>query len=224
MPNNLFTFTPNEYSGAVILFNLILSLVLSLAIVFVYKKTHRGLSYSQSFFITLILICLIGTAVIMVVQNNLFGALGLLGAFALIRFRTIVKETRDISFVFFSLTEGVAVGTGNYPIALISTAFVCVVAYILWKLNVGSMAGGGYILVLSSHDALSESDFYHNFKNKGLNLRLLNSKKGPEGEFEYTFSIYISSNRSVGDYMLVLNNMRGINTYDIISGHDAEEY
>jgi uncharacterized membrane protein YhiD involved in acid resistance len=224
VPSNIFTFTPNEYSGAVIVFNLLLALFLALIIVFTYKKTHRGLSYSQSFFTTLVLICLISTGVIMVVQNNIFGALGLLGAFALIRFRTIVKETRDISFVFFSLSVGVAVGTGNYPIAIILTLFVCMVAYILWRFNIGSTIGGGYILSVSSRSPLAGTDFYGRFSENKLSIKLLNSRKNSEEGFEYTFSITVPNSESIDLYMAVLDNMSTILAYDIVMGREAEEY
>jgi len=78
----------------------------------------------------------------MVVQNNLIGAFALLGAFSLIRFRTILKETRDIAFVFFALVIGVAVGTSNYSIALIGTIFVSIVILLFNKYNIGSIKNG----------------------------------------------------------------------------------
>ena len=78
------------------------SFIISLVIVFVYRKTHKGLSYSQSFVITLIFVTLVATVAMMVIGNNVARAFGLLGAFSIIRFRTVVKESKDISFIFFA--------------------------------------------------------------------------------------------------------------------------
>lgn len=224
MPNNIFTFTPHEFSFAVILFNLSLSLIITLAIAFVYKKTHSGLSYSQSFLVTLILIGIISTVVIMVVQNNIFGALGLLGAFALIRFRTILKETRDISFVFFSLAEGVAVGTGNYPIALFSTIFISLVAYLINKLKFLSVSGAGHILIVSADAALEKTEFYNRLKDAGIGFRLMNSKKSRLGELEYTFNVSAKNEKDITKLTGLLSGMEFIKTYDVISGRDTGEY
>ena len=105
--NNFFNLTPTEISAAVIVLNIAVSLLLQLLIIFVYKKTHQGLSYSSSLIFTIAMIGVLGTVIMMVVQNNLIGAFTLLGAFSLIRFRTILKETRapsliNLCLIFFS--------------------------------------------------------------------------------------------------------------------------
>ena len=125
---------PNE-----IVINLILSFLLGLLISFVYKKTHKGMSYSQSFMITNIFICLIVCMVIMIIGNNLARAFALVGALSIIRFRTVIKDTKDIAFIFWSLAAGMACGTGSYFIALIGSLIITIVAFILFKTNYGSI-------------------------------------------------------------------------------------
>src|SRR3989344_4088557 len=130
MPDNLLNFynlTSTELSSAIIVFNILLAFGCAAVVVWVYRLTHRGLSYSQSFLVTLFMVGGISSVVMMVVQQNIVGAFALLGAFSLIRFRTIVKDTRDIAFVFFALAIGVAVGTNNYAIAVVSVVFIRVV-------------------------------------------------------------------------------------------------
>src|SRR3989338_10485853 len=121
---NFFRLTQTQINISIVLINLALSLVLGLFIVWVYRKTHRGLSYSTSFIFTMLIISLIATTVMMVVQHNIIGAFALLGAFSLIRFRTIVKDTRDVAFVFFALAIGIAVGDGMYTVAGIAAVFI----------------------------------------------------------------------------------------------------
>ena len=122
--NNLFGIASVEISPAVIALNIIFSFLLQIAIAAVYKKTHKGLSYSSSFISTTVMVGVLGTVIMMIVRNNLIGAFALLGAFSLIRFRTILKETRDIVFVFFALVVGnvfvvLAAYATNSPYSLI---------------------------------------------------------------------------------------------------------
>jgi uncharacterized MnhB-related membrane protein len=102
---NYYNLLPTELSAAVIIINLLITLLLEVAIVYIYRKTRHGLSYSESFVFTLIMIGVLGCSIMMIVQNNIVGAFALLGAFSLIRFRTILKESSDIAFVLFSLAN-----------------------------------------------------------------------------------------------------------------------
>ena len=89
------------YYPSEIIINLILSFILGLIISLVYKKTHKGLSYSQSFMITNIFIAVIVCMVIMIIGNNLARAFALVGALSIIRFRTVIKDTNDIAYIFY---------------------------------------------------------------------------------------------------------------------------
>ena len=82
----------------------------------------------------------------LVIGSNLARAFGLVGALSIIRFRTAVKDPKDISFIFLALILGVAVGTQNYHIALTSTAFILTLIYILDQLNYGSYIDNKYFL------------------------------------------------------------------------------
>ena len=82
---------------------LLTALVMGLVIAITYKKTHRGFSYSQGFAVTLVLITVITAFIIIFIQDNVARAIGIFGAFSIIRFRTAVKDTRDTAFVFYAL-------------------------------------------------------------------------------------------------------------------------
>ena len=131
---------PNE-----IIFNLILSFFLGVLISFVYKKTHRGMSYSQSFMITNIL-SLIVCMVIMTIGNSIARAFALVGALSIIRFRTVIKDPKDIVFIFWSLATGMVCGTGQYFLAFVGSLIITIVAYILHKTNYGSIYKSEFIL------------------------------------------------------------------------------
>ena len=132
---------PNE-----IIFNLILSFFLGLLISFVYKKTHRGMSYSQSFMLTSIFVAVIVSMVIMVIGNNLARAFALVGALSIIRFRTVVKDTKDTAYIFWALAAGMAAGTGSYFLAIAGSLVISLIAYVLYISNYGSIHKSEFIL------------------------------------------------------------------------------
>ena len=135
-----------EYSAAIIVTNIILSFVLSLIISTVYQKTHRGISYSQSFVLSLVMMSVLSAIAMMILGNNLIRALGILGVFTLLRFRTIIKDTRDATFLFFALAIGMAIGTNNYIIASIGTIMLSIINLVLFRINFGSVVREGFIL------------------------------------------------------------------------------
>ena len=80
----------NIYSPTEILVNIILSFFLGLFISYIYKMTHKGMSYSQSFMITNIFIALIVCMVIMIIGNNIARAFALVGALSITGLITIL--------------------------------------------------------------------------------------------------------------------------------------
>ena len=129
-----------------IVINLFLSFVLGVVISVVYKKTHKGLSYSQSFMVTNIFVAVIVCMVIMIIGNSLARAFALVGALSIIRFRTVVKDTKDTAYIFWSLAAGMASGTSSYFLALAGTTIITLIAFSLHHLNFGSFIKSEFIL------------------------------------------------------------------------------
>ena len=101
-------------------YSLVLCFVLSNIIAFTYEKTFQGLSYSRNFVQAMILGSLVVAVAMMAIGNNLARGLGMMGALTIIRFRTNLKDPRDIIFIFASLATGMAAG--------VSTPSACVLA------------------------------------------------------------------------------------------------
>lgn len=111
-----------------------------------YMYTHKGLSYSGNFVQSIILLAIIISLGMMVIGNNFVVAFGLIGALAVIRFRNILKDTRDTAFVFFSLIVGMATGTGNYALAILGTSVFCsVLLYLHWTYFGSRYTGDGFV-------------------------------------------------------------------------------
>jgi uncharacterized membrane protein YhiD involved in acid resistance len=124
--------------GATLL-SLLLAFVLGQGIAWIYTWTHSGLSYSRSFTQSLVLMTIVVALVMFVIGNSIVTAFGLLGALALIRFRNVLKDTRDTVFVFMSLVVGMAVGTQRYLVAILGTAALLLVVTYLDSTAFGSL-------------------------------------------------------------------------------------
>ncbi|MBN1984197.1 MAG: DUF4956 domain-containing protein [Chitinivibrionales bacterium] len=115
-----------------VIYTILLSFLLSTLIAFTYEKTFRGLSYSRNFIQTLILSSIVAAMIMQAIGDNFARGLGMLGAFAIIRFRTMFKDSRDTIFIFASLASGMACGVFGYRIAIIGTLGFCAVAVMLY--------------------------------------------------------------------------------------------
>lgn len=100
----------------------------------VYRWTHTGFSYSRSFLQTQVLAAIVACIMIIAIGNNLARGLGILGALALIRFRTPIRDPRDIIFLFASLALGIAAGAQVYGLCLLGALFFGLSAvYLSWS-------------------------------------------------------------------------------------------
>src|SRR3989338_84007 len=219
-----------SFGGSPILFylffSLFLTLALALAIVYVYRKTHRGFSYSQNFTFTLIIMSMLTTVVMMVVGNNLAVAFGLLGAFAIVRFRTVIKETRDTGFVFFALAIGMAVGTGGHLIAVVSTVFVLAVIWVLHTRGFGSIYQNDYLLTFTVNRTKNPPESFGQIFERYLkNSMLVNmSTKGDSPLTEMVYSVRLVSELRSGDFLKALSETSGVEEVHLISAKSDIEY
>ncbi len=118
-----------------------LSLVCSLVIASVYRWTHKGIGYSQSYVHSLILTSLVTTVIMIVIGSNIARAFSLVGALSIIRFRNAIKETKDVGFIFFAMGIAMACGTRFYEIAMYGTVSICTVMLALNMFNFGAPKG-----------------------------------------------------------------------------------
>ncbi len=113
---------------------LLMSFVLSMCVAYVYRRTFQTLAYSRTFVHTLVLGAVVACMMIMAIGNNLARGLGILGTLAIIRFRTPIRDPRDIIFLFASLAIGIACGAVVFAVATVGTLFFCAVAlYLHWS-------------------------------------------------------------------------------------------
>lgn len=197
-------------TAAEIIRNLLIALICGYLISLLYRITYKGPGYSISFVNAMILLAMITAVVIMVIGNNLARAFGLVGAMSIIRFRTALKETQDIVFVFFALAAGMAAGAGYFLIAFLGTLFIGIVILIITKTGLGVPASGNiccnfltppaamrlpYLPVIQKHcrrhevinvrsldeERLMEVSFYVRLKDEQQNDRFISELSATSG-------------------------------------------
>ncbi|MCB9765797.1 MAG: DUF4956 domain-containing protein [Alphaproteobacteria bacterium] len=104
--------------------NLLVTLLLGLAVMGVYRVSVGRRLISPAMQASLVLLAMIAAMVMMVIGNNVARAFSLVGALAIIRFRTRLRSPWDITFVFFSLATGIACGVGATRVAVIGTTVI----------------------------------------------------------------------------------------------------
>ena len=130
-----FTFGPDELR---IIFNIFLGLVAGFIIASSYVLGSKGKRCSKNFAITVLLLPAIMTVVIPFIATDLKKAVSLAGIFALVRFRSIPGDSKDILYIFFTLAVGIIMGLNNYILAFVITIVISLLYVLLqlkWKVS-----------------------------------------------------------------------------------------
>ena len=114
-------------SIATILVTLLTAAVCGAVIYLVYRFFNRSVIYNENFNILVILTTIVTSFIIMTISSNVVLSLGMVGALSIVRFRTAIKDPMDTVFMFWSVGEGIAIGTKFYDIAIISAIIIGVV-------------------------------------------------------------------------------------------------
>ncbi len=225
--NNLFPEFQAIYLPQEILINLTLAFILGVIVSIIYKKTHKGLSYSQSFMVTNIFVAVIVCMVIMIIGNNLARAFALVGALSIIRFRTVVKDTKDTAFIFWSLAVGMASGTGSYFLAIAGTVVISLIAIILHKTNFGSFVKSEFILqfILDQKDDKVTKKYLETIKKLTNSYTLLSLENSSDNsKIKLNFDIVMKEEKEQTELLRELSNIKGISEIVIIAAKCDVDY
>ncbi|MBK8944788.1 MAG: DUF4956 domain-containing protein [Ignavibacteriae bacterium] len=201
------TFTAQE---AII--NLIVALIAGIIISIFYRKSYNGPGYQASYVNSLILLVIITSIVIMVIGNNLARAFGLVGAMSIIRFRTAVKETLDIMFIFFALAVGMAVGVGLHILAIFSAIFIGLIALVLSKSKFSTPIKSDLLLQFTFNSNGNDSSIYNSLINDYCKKsKLINAKAlGPEDTLELSYYVGLKNKDNATEFVQKLRKVDGI--------------
>src|SRR5574340_1190269 len=121
-----------DYGGSVAgpamtLFIILLAFVIGQFIGWTYMWTHRGLSYSQTFVASLVVLPVLVSMMMMFMSSSVAFAFGLLAVFAVVRFRNVLKDTRDTTYILWSIMQGLGIGTMKFSTSLVAALGVALV-------------------------------------------------------------------------------------------------
>ena len=194
--------------GSVFL-GLTISLLLSSIISLIYKAVNDDQQDNHIVMQSLILLSVTIAGAMMVIGNNLARAFGLVGAVSIIRFRTAVKNSRDMAFVFISIVIGMASGLGSYLVVAIFTALISVVLLFMKYLKYGQRGRRllKYDLVFSFDTGTStrialETELTSNT----VSWKFLGLKSGKK-KCTFSYCIWTDYKSNIDDLITSLNNL-----------------
>jgi uncharacterized membrane protein YhiD involved in acid resistance len=176
-----------------VLIALAMSFFLSLVLAYVYRQTHRGVSYSVSFVHTLVLMAITVALIMEVIGSNIARAFSLVGALSIIRFRTAIKEPRDVAFLFGTMAVGMACGTGFYDLAVVFTLFLAPVTYFLFRFRIGAQPTSEVLLRVQLPESLDHKSVFQELFYRTLREHALLSIETVQGgtALELVYSVHL---------------------------------
>ena len=120
-----------------------------------YALTHGGYSYSKSFLHAIVLVGLTVALIMVIIGSDIARAFALVGAMSIIRFRTPVKDIRDIVFLFLAVANGIACGAGAFNIALAGVLGADIICLILYTTRFGGTRRAEDLLVKINFDPVA---------------------------------------------------------------------
>ena len=177
MFESLFDISSTSITLSDTLYMLAFSLVSGLIISFTYMKTYPNGNYSQNFALTMVLLPLVISLIIMLIGSDIARAFSLAGAFSIIRFRSAPGEPKDIGYVLFALSAGLAAGVGSQGYTVVFTIILCLVMYILGKLKFAEQRKTKQMLkIVIPEDLQYHEEFSSLFSGYDINFKLIKVK------------------------------------------------
>ncbi|MYL41058.1 DUF4956 domain-containing protein [Virgibacillus salexigens] len=208
------SFLENTSSFSIVdsLLGLGLSFLIGLFIYMIYKKTFKGVIYSHSFNISLVIMTMATALVIMGISQNVLLSLGMVGALSIVRFRTPIKDPMDLVFLFWSVIAGILCGAGFLLLAIVGTIVIGIVIVLFGnKIKVENP----YLLVVKyNNDRLgNQIESLINEKTKRFSLKSKSIIQ--HNEIEVTYEIRVKENDSA--ITSEISIMDGVNSAVMLS-------
>jgi hypothetical protein len=208
-----------------VLLGLLLAFLAGQTIAWIYMATHSGLSYSRSFVNSLVVIPVLVSLVMMVLSNNLVTAFGMMAVFAIVRFRNILRDTLDTTYVLSVLVIGMACGTQRFPIAVTGALLTAAIMLYLWLTHFGAKHRYDVIVNLHwSRDSEELPDLTNMLERHSLRTLCASqrSHEGYEG-IDLSYRLLLRDPARVKDLLTDLRNMNGVSRVTSLKAEDESE-
>jgi len=204
------------------LLGLLLAFACGHTVAWVYMLTHSGLSYSKTFVNSLVVIPTVVALVMMVLNNSLVTAFGLMAVFAIVRFRNILRDTLDTSYILVVIVLGMASGTLKFATAIAGCLVAVAVLLYLWSSAFGSRQRYDMIVNLHWGRPPAELEDLTRLLHRHSLRSLCASQRSHEG-YEGTDLSYRVLLRDPSRMDLLLSELRGLQGVSRVTGLKAEE-
>lgn len=132
-----------------------MGILIGAGIFLTYCATYTGVAYNSKFNVSNVVILLITIVLMLMISSNIVISMGMVGALSIIRFRTAIKDPRDTVFIFWSVIEGLCIGSRNNKLAIIST--IIIAGILILSTYIFSFSNK-YILIIRGTDLVTEQD------------------------------------------------------------------
>lgn len=184
--------------------------LVGLIIAFVYKRCYRGVLYSPTFAMTLMMLTLITTPVVMCIKSDIALSMGMVGALSIVRFRTAVKDPMDTAYMFWALTMGILLGAELYVHAL---AVVLGISVILMLMTFIRFRNPNSYLLVVHYDDYAEQDITQLLR-RTVRQRKLRSKTVTRSGAEMTVEVRLDSKQ---DLVSAVLNIEGVHDATLVA-------
>ncbi len=214
-----------EFSVLDVVLGMTLSFLLSAFIGWIYKITHRGTSYTQSFVYTLVLNGMVVALVMMVVGSNIARAFSLVGALSIIRFRNAVKETRDVGFIFFTMAIGMAIGTKFYLLAVVGAVLISLIILLMTRFNWFARQVSNQILRIQVAEGMGFERLFEPVLLKYTNSAELISVDTVHGGLltELTYNISMKKEGQIEIFLAEIRALNGNHKVSLMVGYNSTD-
>lgn len=195
-----------------------LSVVLGLSIASIYRYTHRGMNYESGFLSTLVLLTPIVTVVMFFIEGDLVLSLGLVGSLAIIRFRTPVKDTRDMVFLFWSIAVGLGCGTLHWTYAVLSTLFIGFLITLFYLIRYGRQLHSEYILIIGGKTPYDYLSIERVVAKTDIQAQLRNHEiDGETWEITYEFRFNRRLEQKIQQIVKEIQGVKGVKKVSLLT-------
>ncbi|MBM97587.1 MAG: hypothetical protein CMJ77_00555 [Planctomycetaceae bacterium] len=201
------------------LFLLLLAFVIGQMIGWTYMWTHRVLSYSQTFTSSLVILPVLVSLMMMLMAGSVFIAFGLLAVFAVVRFRNVLKDTRDTSYVLWAIVEGMAVGTRQESTAVIGALVVIGISVYMRVTQFGSRQRYDVVLNLL---CAADANLTTVLKRHSRKMQLAASRKVGDG-IDMSYRLQLRDPTRSHDLQTELESTEGVQRVSLFMREDESE-
>ncbi len=197
-----------------ILVRLALAAVSGVYIYFVYRINAKSGFYNRSFNKSLAVLPVVTAAIILAMQINVIVSLGMVGALSIVRFRNAVKDSMDLSYLFWSISMGIILGTGLFELALL----VCIsVTVLMLFLDLLPAFRAPFVLVVSADRESSDEDLLSAVKKHGRHVKVRSRNVSRRG-VEWVLELWTREEGALTDAVL---SVEGVSCANLLS-HDGD--